>query len=98
MVLAIVCDRVLHFRAETGGAFRGESNFDALHSLHRDDGLCQPPVQTRVPRDVRAQARRHIVSDNFENSAGGVSRAIGLIYHGFHALLGFGVDATEQDF
>jgi hypothetical protein len=38
------------------------------------------------------------VRHNLENSAGGVARAIGFVHYGFHALLGFGVDATEQDF
>ena len=38
------------------------------------------------------------MSDNFEDAAHSVASLIGVVDHGLHALLGFGIDATQQDF
>ena len=46
---------------------------------------------------MRTQARRHAVRHHFEDAAHRVAGAIGVVDHLFHAPLGFGVHAAQQD-
>ena len=78
LLLAVVVDRVLHLRAERCRALCGEPDLHALHGLHRNDRLRQSAVQPRIPRDVRAEARRHAVRDHFEDAADGIAGAVRL--------------------
>ena len=90
-------DGVLHLRAETGRAFRREPDLHALYCLNRDNRLCQPAVEPRIPRDVRPQSGRHAARDHFENAAHRVARAVGLVDDFFHAGFHIRVDAAEQN-
>jgi hypothetical protein len=60
--------------------------------------LRKQAIETLIPLRKSAQAGRHTVRDNFKDAAHGVACAQGLVHFSFHALLGFGIGAVEQDF
>src|ERR1700761_9123039 len=87
----IVMDGVLHGRAIRSRALVREADLHTFDRLNRYNGLREPPVQARVPRNMRTQPRRHSMRHHFENATYRVSSAVGVIHNLLHAPLGLRV-------
>src|SRR5438093_358804 len=69
-----------------------------LHPLYRRDGhegLRQPPVQLRVPRDVGAEPDGNAQRDHLDHAAQRVARGLGRVDAGDDFLLCLGVEAAH---
>src|SRR6185312_3304004 len=97
-VALIVMDRILHFRAEAGGAFFRPADLHAFDGLHGDDGLGELAIEPGIPGDVGAEANGDATRRYFKDAADGVSGSISFVDQGFHTGFGFGIDAAEEDF
>ena len=82
--------------SECGGDAR--ANFDRLYGLQGHDGGGEHGVEALVPLGVGAEAGRNLVGDDFKDAAEGVAGLEDFVDFFFHALLGFGVGAVQQDF
>ena len=92
----VVNNFVLNFGAVAGGIRDAGAEFDGFHGLNGHDGASDFGVELFVPLDVRAEARRDAVRDDFKDAADGIAGAKDVIDFGFHARFGFGIDATER--
>ena len=96
-VAAAVGDGVVNFGAGGGGSRDASAQFDGFDGLEAHDGLGEEAVEALIPVDVGAYAGGEPVDDDLEDAADGVAGAEGDVDFGFHAGLGFGVDAGEED-
>ena len=74
------------------------ADFHAFHCLHGDDGTGEFAINAQIPSLCETEADQNAARHYFKDAAIGVSGSISFIDQSFHALFGFGIDATEENF